>query len=1529
MGRYILCFNFQDRVWDYVLPAQNNRKLQLDLGRELRLNHCTLHVEVWEKQWHIRSNEQIGIFMEKQWKEDIAIKTGDIITGKIYAHGISFSILVMELDSSRIDFQKFSISGKEKLTLGSGRNCDICIDNPYISNLHAIFQMNDSHMVLVDKSTNGIYINGQRMHGESNLHLFDEIDIVGTKIIVLQDVLAINKREILHTNLPVATSPEYKTRENVVDSGPFSRSPRVMEPVQADDVEIEAPPAPQRSRQQPLIFILGPAFTMPLPILASVLFNITYRAQSSSPVLYFGSMVAVLTSALIGVGWALARHFYGKHTAKQDEEQRRRAYKEYIEDNQNLLEQNHQKVDNILNGQYKDTRTLAEHIRRDPMLLWNRNINHGDFLTVRLGKGMIAFPGNISIPKQRFSIYKDSLAEQPQKLFENYRYIQNTVACLSLKKEKLIGMLGNEDRMWGILRNIILQAALLHSYTDLKIAVLYDESQDKELSWVRWLPHTFSVGRKHRMIGNTSLTRQNVLYYLGEDLRARANALAEKNPVFLPHFLVICTSPEQLETENLYSYITNDEQYGFTFLLAYGQIDQLPNTCKAILECGERFEGYYHLHESRKPTDQLHLETISVAEADHIARKISGVYVRESALGEIPDQVDFLELYGISKVEQWDLIQHWRENRTYESLRALIGISSGGKPMYLDIHEKKHGPHGLMAGTTGSGKSATLQTYILSLAMNYSPNELAFILIDYKGGGMANAFEGLIHLAGVITNLEGGRTRRALLSIRSEKERRQQLFNKYHIENIDQYIRLYREGKTPEPLPHLLIISDEFAELKKEQPEFIHELVSIARTGRSLGIHLILATQKPSGVISDEIWSNARFKLCLRVQDRQDSNEVLHRPDAVYLTNAGRGFLQIGNDELFEMFQAGYAGTEYFPSDTLYSAKDQEVSMIDMDGTKQVAREVVEVKQSDSVSQLSAVVSYIIDQAKKYKIIKTRQLWLPELPEELILQNLPNYTALNAGEELKAIFGLIDDPVHQQQRLATLNFSRIANLLIVGLPGCGKSTLLQTLLFDLSSHFSPEELCFYCMDFSGGLLRTFAFAPNCGGVVLPEDEEGVRNLLSMVSITMEKRSTIFRKENIGSYSEYKSVSMEKMPTILLVLDNFAAFSELYEEQQEELFKIARDGLKYGVHLIVTLNYTNEMRFKYRQNFTNTLSLSMAERSDYMDVLKKMPDFTPIQCRGRGLLLEEDTIVEYQVALPAAGKNEKERGDFIRQELSRKWESCAPRIPQIDKNETYLSFCAHAPSTHIPVGYDKDTLEVVGFNVQSSFCIAVNQAENEGKERFLGNLADYAQYSGKKLYLVHLDSRTNIFANNHPDLLATDEEGIYLMLSQLREEFKKRSDCRKEFLTTHGDQEWGEYLEQHFTPIFILIDDMVCFSEIIYGGKPVDLSAVTEVLMKKGQGFGIYFVAFFSSESEQKTIYTTMAKTFISYQTGIRFGGHLDQQRILPVSLSWKEQTKTMQQGYAYMVADGKARIVYMPKRTVEDIEKLKGGDAIG
>lgn len=432
---------------------------------------------------------------------------------------------------------------------------------------------------------------------------------------------------------------------------------------------------------------------------------------------------------------------------------------------------------------------------------------------------------------------------------------------------------------------------------------------------------------------------------------------------------------------------------------------------------------------------------------DVFSRQLSNFKVRENASNAaIPDMLTFLDMYKTSRVEDLDMYHKWLENRTYESMRSLIGQKAGEQPVYLDIHEKYHGHHGLVAGTTGSGKSETLQTYILSLVLNYHPHEVAFILIDYKGGGMAQSFIGLPHLAGVITNLGGNQTTRALLSINAEIKRRQRTFNEYKIKHIDAYIELYRNGEAEEPMPHLLIIADEFAELKKEQPDFVRALVSAARVGRSLGINLILATQKPSGVVDDEIWSNTRFRICLRVADKQDSNEMLKRTDAAYITGTGRGFLQVGNDEIFDEFQSGWSGAPYTPEVPFNDDSKAKAVIIGLTGKPEAVKKKKK-KKGDNVkkfTQLDAMVQYAANLAEENHIKPLRQIWLPPLPGLFYLDDLE----LTWDEkQIKLPVGLADDPQNQRQFPVYLDFIRDGHLLICGSAGSGKTSLVQTILY--------------------------------------------------------------------------------------------------------------------------------------------------------------------------------------------------------------------------------------------------------------------------------------------------------------------------------------------------------------------------------------------------------------------------------------------------------------------------------------------------
>jgi DNA segregation ATPase FtsK/SpoIIIE, S-DNA-T family len=251
-----------------------------------------------------------------------------------------------------------------------------------------------------------------------------------------------------------------------------------------------------------------------------------------------------------------------------------------------------------------------------------------------------------------------------------------------------------------------------------------------------------------------------------------------------------------------------------------------------------------------------------------------------------------------------------------------------------------------------------LQSFISSLAVNFHPYQVSFVLVDYKGGGMADAFLELPHLAGSITNLQGNLASRALLALRSELQKRQAMLAQARENHIDKYQRRYAQGELKEPLPRIIIIVDEFAELATEQPDFMKQLVSTVRVGGSLGVHLILATQKPAGVVSEEIWANTRFRICLRVARPEDSREVLRRPDAASISQPGRAYFQVGLDEVFELFQSAYGGAPYVPESGMAAAPD-EIMEVALDGSRNVLRlspKPVAI-QAPSGNQLQAIVA--------------------------------------------------------------------------------------------------------------------------------------------------------------------------------------------------------------------------------------------------------------------------------------------------------------------------------------------------------------------------------------------------------------------------------------------------------------------------------------------------------------------------------------------------------------------------------------------
>ncbi len=1526
---YILYFNFKEKVCEFPLPPVNNRTISIDIS-QFSGEKGIINFEIFDSVWRIVKSDDFIIMLDKEPIEEKELSDGDTFIIKQKRGNLQFALLALRTSENTTEYRKWKLSGVNAISIGKDSDCNIVYVEKLVSHKHALLKRNGANFVLVDSSTNGTFLNGKKVNGEVTLKIFDTIYIFGLKIIYLGDYIATNKILEVNTTLEEAVefSNEYAPFE---DNSNFSRSPRRTEPLDSELIEIEAPPSKQKLNNQPLIFIIGPSVTMPLPIMISVIINLMSSGGNSNPLMYLGTVISVVCSGFIGAGWALAHQIYNKKTVKKEEKNRVEAYGAYIDKNERLLTEKQGKNKRILSEQFLSSDDLMSKILSDRTSLWNRNFHHSDFTRIRLGTGKVKLPNEISVPKERFSMTDDELADKPRELYDKYKMMEDCAYTCQLNEQKIWGVIGDHDKVSETVKNIAIQLSALHCYTDVKIALFCKENERENYMWMKWLPHIFSPDRKVRMFASDSISNKNVCDYLGGELRSREERVKESDSekaLFLPLYFVICTDKSVFEKSAINKYITNNQNLGFVFILAYEQMDKLPNECKVVIQNDRDYSGVYMLSSAIDETNSVKFDSVNSSVAERYARAVNGYYVTEFGNGEIPVSVDYLDMLGIGRYEQWNLIRKYKENRSYESISSLIGVGTGNRPVYLDISEKMHGPHGLIAGTTGSGKSETIQTFILSLILNYSPDEVAFILIDYKGGGMAAAFDGIPHLAGIITNLgdssEDGAidenlTRRALISIKSEIKRRQKIFNRYKVNHINQYIKLYRNGDAEEALPHLIIISDEFAELKREQPEFIKELVSTARVGRSLGVHLILATQKPAGVVDDEIWSNSRFKICLKVQDKQDSIGMLKRSEAAYLVNTGRAYMQVGNDEIFEMFQSGYSGAEYYPSDEYVSAKDKEVVMIDLDGSVIEENAMSKNGISSGISQLKAGIDYVIEISEKYGIKPTRKLWKECLPSLIGLEKI-DCSNIDFSKGLISVFGMVDNPERQDRYPAVIDISKTSNILVLGMAGSGKSTLLHTFIYSLATHYSPDEFQFYFLDFSSRTARKFEKLPHCGGVVLQENAEHIERLFKLIDSEMSERRKIFDEKGVGGWSEY--VKSGSMPMILVVIDNYVAFAESYPEISEKLFSLSWECLKYGIQFVFSQLNTNGIPMKIRQNIGNYITLRLPGKYDYSDSLGGSPDFVPSKYIGRGII-KEDGLLEFQTAVPFEISDETERTKYIINEfenIAEKYKDCsrAKKIPVIPRNESYAEFYEKNKSAlAVPVGYNTDDIGVISEKISDMFCLAVGANEVKSISLVFNNFIYAAQAFNAEIW--YFKTKTDILCSSDGITKIYNSEDIAKMLNDLQINYEKRSEIRGKYKNSCSEALLEEKLIEEMGMLYIFIDDMAEFCNIVYSTSyEEEIFSFVEETFKYGAHRGVCFIAGFESNRYGDTIYKDACKNFLMNKAVIHLGGQLGRQKLFVSSLSYSQQEKILDYNVGHIYDGTSERQIFIPLSEKED-----------
>jgi len=1172
--------------------------------------------------------------------------------------------------SGRECYKKYMAKRPIDITIGRSANNGIIYNNPYVSSKHATLSFDGRVWSVSDNnSSNGTFVDGNRVVS-ARLAVGDCLYIMGLKIIIGSQYFAINNPDEF-VSVKAAVSPfirqPIERREVLaeIDDGPFFyRSPRFKRTIETVEITTDPPPSPRNLDRVPLGLMLGPALTMGVSSCSFAVFSVFQVVNNGAPVINAVPTVIMSVSMLAGsILWPLLTKKHERKRADAEEKKREDRYLNYLNTVRDSIKYEGKKQSEILLENHPSAVLCADVVAGAKQGLqqglWGRMLAHDDFLRVRLGLGELPLDAQISYPKEGFSLDDDHLKKDMETLRMEKKVLPNVPIGVSLTANFLMGVIGERTAALGLVHAILLQCAALHSYDEVKMVLVYSPEEAHLWEYMRFMPHIWNNGRTARYLATNADEIKELSVLLENDLANRKDERTTDFRGFSPYYIVIAANKALFEHSGiLQQQLKRTSNGGVSILMLYDELRNLPKETASVVQIeGGRARLFHKDDIAEKPTFAAELvdSPLMRRTVDALANTRLDLAGQQVAL---PSMLTFLEMFNVGKVEHLNALTRWEKNNPTVALQTPIGVGQTGELLYLDLHESFQGPHGLIAGTTGSGKSEFIITYILSMAVNFHPNEVAFVLIDYKGGGMAGAFESekrnkrLPHLAGVITNLEDDNAalNRSLVSINSELKRRQAVFKDACEKtgegtmDIYKYQKLYREGRgrpdglIKKPMPHLFIISDEFAELKAQQPEFMAQLISAARIGRSLGVHLILATQKPAGAVDPQIWSNSRFRICLKVQEKEDLTTMIKSEEAVMLQQTGRFYLQVGYNELLAMGQSAWCGAEYVPKEQAEKKVDDSVQVVNNLG-RVIKEEKPPGKESHKkaeTTQIVSLVEYLSDLAKDIGV-KTEMLWLPPIPGVITVDALAQkYPVNQRALVLNPIIGEYDAPEHQEQRLLTLPLTEGGNCIVYGVAGSGRELFLTTAVYSLLSNHNTASLNLYILDFGAETLRAFEKAPQVGDVVLSAETDKIKNLFKMLSDELANRRKLFADYG-GDYQTYCKDAQRKVPNIVVVLNNYNAFAEMSESRGNEglmdaFLLLSQDGTKYGLFFILSVTGSSAMRFRQQQNFKQVFVLQLNDTIGYSTLLNsKAGILPPSRHIGRGLTRVGNDVYEFQTA----------------------------------------------------------------------------------------------------------------------------------------------------------------------------------------------------------------------------------------------------------------------------------------------------------
>ncbi len=1362
------------------------------------------------------------------------------------------------------------------ISVGRKKINSIVISDRNVSGVHCNFYKKSDGWHVADlNSTNGTYVNGNKVDSPVQLHVGDVVTIVDISIVfegeslafydcaditvnidesiqeqsedsLTDDVLADPSPEVvkkpeaeqLPKSQPAPVVEElFKKTEKPRTSGNskklppsapypfFSRSPRLVERIPAGVIEIEPAPETMAKPVTNWATILLSSFGM----LAGMGVIGLVSGGMGMGVLYFIPMT------IISLLTAVITHSSQKKKYKNEQDLLTRKYDDYLEEKEKEI--------------YEAVKTQKEiSFRKDPEIpvcmeiarvrdnrLWTRNISDFDGVSVRIGLGELPFEKEIKVQKVGLTLHEKRYQNDPQALRDKYKMIPEMPLSFNFCQHPTLGLVGDHDGCCQLLRSMVVHAATHYSYDELRMVFVFNENESRDWDWVRWLPHVWDESHSQRYVINSQFSVKELLKPIEEELRSRKpaenqafNMMSEDSNV--PFYLFFLISPGMLNGHDITGMLlSNDTALGAGCVILGRDVHVLPRSTAAVIEAQGDKTKFYLMNSANNIT-LFKRDRAEIFECEKFARGLAPVRVEGHSRDQsLPTYVTFMDGYNIRRPEDLDLLDLWNNARPERTMSVPIGIRGNGEKFYFDINEKAHGPHGLVAGTTGSGKSEMIQSWIISMAIQFSPEAVSFVLIDFKGTGLILPFVNLPHLAGKISDLDTNIDRN-LVALEAELQRRKALFDEAGVSNISSYLELYHSGRVKEPLSYLFVIIDEYAEFKANFPDFTVAIDALFRTGRTLGVHIILLMQNPGGVVTGQSESNVRFRWCLKVASKIASKEVLEHPDAAKITNPGRAYVRVGTDEVYEQIQSFYSGGKYTPQ--LRREKrmpELNVSTVDITGKR---HDITVGQQRQSIkfkkgTEIEALVNYIDEYTQRKHINRARPIWTEKMPDVVFYDKLiAQYGSASKQGELCPVVGLLDDPAAQKQYPFTVPLSENGHAVVYGAPGTGKSTFLYTLIYSICHMYTPDEVNLYLMDFGSWNLGMFKDYPHVGATLNDNEEEKIHKTIELLDGILAERKMSFSQMGVGSIQAYNYTALKKIPYIVLVIDNFAPVTSLYPELEPFFIRLAKEGGSYGVLLVSTANTASGLGFKIQQNIRTNICLQMSDPTDYSTIVGRTNGLQPDGYPGRGLY-REDRIMEFQIALPGNTREDNARSIAIREEgkkLAMGWSGNRPRqlaiLPEV------VEYRMVTADEGITLGVDATSIQALGHDFETDHTLLISGIPQSGKTNLIKNIICQAKE-------LRPDARVIVYSKGQ------EYSGAFDMVDELCHEgaeFDKLMPGISELLKERRNtlKEIGKIDD---APVYICIDGFKKFYEEILDDTADRLTALVQI----GNGLKVYLI----------------------------------------------------------------------------------------